>query len=452
MERVLKDMQNIVDKYISKFGVFDRLRFTLADKDELPSLQQKLQAHINNLTAYVAASNTLSTWASMDQARRKKPVQSESNDFSSELATIAEKQDKIQLALDRLLAGESPQKTADLTGQLAALGVPKEDMESLKTSYNQTRLQFRNPPTQAIQESNVQKAQKSMKSTGSILCVDSDNGGEEPGQCFLAMTYLTHSLARSVIAQCYLELVRTWTANNTGHWLFDRAGSGGIWVNTDFSKVALKKYATKPFLHTHVPASDAAITALAGPSGYFASIDGPKEKETILNRIRKHSSTGIRKGSFTTFDYILCFDKYTRTSLEELYGYAQKLGSNGGPPFKAKIVMLRNVNQINSKATPDILIKTATQVKVAIQRFLKTELNWSRPSGGLGMTGGPFRTKEIIVPEKKKELVMSKLNDIVKQSGCRIHVTISHSLHGQLVSIIGPMEALPLATTLVQNC
>lgn len=94
---------------------------------------------------------------------------------------------------------------------------------------------------------------------------------------------------RSIIAQAYMELLRSWTANVNGTWLFKRVDSAGINIKSHFrntdGKLSSDTYRIDPGRRCH----QGALDSLAGDKDYFASDDPPREKSAIFDRVRQHT-------------------------------------------------------------------------------------------------------------------------------------------------------------------
>ena len=261
------------------------------------------------------------------------------------------------------------------------------------------------------------------------------------------LTYIIQ--VSSIIAQTYLELVRIWTVNTTGDWLFKRVESAGVQVATKFSQ-SCSKFLKRPFHPGGDTPENAAIEAIAGRDEYFKST----EKDDVLARIRTHRSRGIDDWHFRKYDYMLCFSKSAFDALQVLETQCwKKNAKNPSHATPAKVLLVCNLvldGTVESltKAQVKVLVDT---IKSGLQDFLTKAYGWKRPQRSI--VQGPFRTQQIVLPSTKimglePDVVETKLHDIKNQTECRIRIT--HEKFGsQLFPITGRKEALPLAVSLL---
>jgi hypothetical protein len=175
--------------------------------------------------------------------------------------------------------------------------------------------------------------------------------------------------ARSIVTQTYLELVRSWTMNTTKQWLFARVDSAGRLI-------------PKAYNQDGPLASGEAIKAIAGDESHFWSKD-PDEKETILDRIRKHKSCGMADYKFQKYHYILCFDEASRVALEAMKSTVKEKEQDKAKAI-SKIYYLKSCEWFkDSSMKQDDLLKICGKLKVAIKEFLRLELGWERPLFGI---------------------------------------------------------------------
>lgn len=244
------------------------------------------------------------------------------------------------------------------------------------------------------------------------------------------------------MAQTYLELVRVWTMNTQKRWLFERVHSVGIRVPTELTKATLEvDKLDKAKAKKVVKATP--ITALGGDESYFKTKD-PNEKETILTRMREHSTVGLFDYHFETFEYILCFDKVTKILLEKM----KKLAEASLQAKDPQAVVKSNIYQLNCGSLDndedenvENLRKTAGKMKIAIKGFLKANFKWEKPA--IAISEGEWRTLQVLVSEEVKKKVKEdgKLKEVSKKKGVKI--MIGRDAGGKfLISISGPVAKL----------
>jgi KH domain len=290
-----------------------------------------------------------------------------------------------------------------------------------------------------------------------------------PSIPFLSASYAAdHSShpVRSIVAQAYLELIRAWTVNTTDRWLFGRVSSAGTNVRTQFStnvaKVPAWELPGRPVVENW-------ITELSGSRSYFWSEDGPREKETILNKIREWKRCGLRQLHFTRYLHILCFDKATYVILMKMKALAQDplapppLASektdkeqplSSGKDSKIVDSTIHFLGPQESFKVP--LAKTIEGVKLNIKNFLITQFNWVRPPNNMGIADGPNRTQFLWIQSGSIGRIIgkggAKRKSLEEQSKCRIIIgrqSPDEEVYGRMVAIVGKMAAVEKAKGLV---
>lgn len=88
----------------------------------------------------------------------------------------------------------------------------------------------------------------------------------------------------STVAHAYLELVRAWTVNNGGPWLFHRVDSAGIDIDTAFRRGPGKLAEDTKLIPGGKPCSMLALNGLFEDGSYFRTDDHPREKQSIFER------------------------------------------------------------------------------------------------------------------------------------------------------------------------
>jgi len=279
---------------------------------------------------------------------------------------------------------------------------------------------------------------------------------------------------RSIIAQTYLELIRVWTVNHNGVWLFNRVESAGVQVETKFARRAWKSKSKSLVKGGNSP-EKAALEAISGKDSYFRS----EAKNDILARIAQHKSRGIDNWHFRKYKYMLCFDKPVYEALTMLAEcYRERYGDLPSYTNLSKIILVKDVKSKTAaanldasdtsklvKSIKDVKSKTAAanldasdtsklvkSIKDGIKSFLHSEYDWQRPPSSI--TDGLYGTKQIVLPTGDIKLSLdekeTKLNEIASKTDCRIRIT-DEKFDDHLFSITGRKEALTFATSLLKE-
>ncbi|KAH8650815.1 hypothetical protein BGZ60DRAFT_420923 [Tricladium varicosporioides] len=253
------------------------------------------------------------------------------------------------------------------------------------------------------------------------------------------------TIARSMMAQTYLELLRVWTMNTQKRWLFERVHSVGIRVPTDLNKSFLGAEKLKE-AKAKEAVKDAPITAIAGEDSYFKTKD-PDEKGTILKHMRGHKTSGPTDYHFENFEHIICFDEETKKVLEKMKKLAEASLQDKSPPENVTSHIhwldcgsLKNDEDENMEN----LRKTAGKIKVAIKGFLKRNFQWEKPA--IAIADGEWRTLQVLVPEETQKKLKNDgkwtiTKEVSKKKG--VQIRIGRDAGAQyLVSISGPKGKL----------
>ena len=254
---------------------------------------------------------------------------------------------------------------------------------------------------------------------------------------------------RSIIAQTYLELVRVWTVNNSGEWLFNRVESAGVQIATKFAKRCFKSQ-PKFFVEGGKLPESAVLEAISGEKSYFRS----DEKNDILARIAQHRSRGLDNWHFRKYEYMLCFDKTAYENVTTLAKYCKKrYGDMPSYAKLSKIILIDDVKLKDAAANlnADATTKLVESIKNGIKNFLRAQYHWKRPP--LSISDGPFRTKQIVLLSIDVKLSPAeeeaKVKEISAKTDCRIRVT-DERFDSQLLTITGRSEGLALASSLLR--
>lgn len=468
IKEVLNRMQSIVIKYRDNKGqvnTLNKIKYNVLDKHEIADLVAKLEKRIVDLTTFLV----LQTWRMNHQMRpimdqilagtkqqqeRPKDQGSKRNlnaaqpsgaqkDKDTQI-TVPEQIDQVQAILDHVLQTEQPSSRKsqadqedtsveqELERQLGQAGINETFTNTLLEVMRGQRRQLTHP--EDIDPISYGAGRKRLEvPKGWIMAVDSYNE------------------VRSIIAQTYLELVRVWTVNNSGEqWLFNRVESAGVRVGTKFS---LRCFRSQPkfLVEGGKPPESAALDAIAGEKSYFES----EEKDDILARVGQHRSRGIDNWHFRKYEYMLCFDKSVYEHVRTLAAFCkERYGHLPSYANLSKVILVKNLRLKDAAAnlTAKDSTKLVDSIKDGIKGFLDTEYHWKRPP--LAMAGGPFRTKQIVLPNlgigpslAEKEV---RLHEISTKTDCRIRVT-DEKFDSQLFSITGRKEALSFASSLIRE-
>ena len=195
----------------------------------------------------------------------------------------------------------------------------------------------------------------------------------------------------------------------------------------------------------------AALEVISGKSSYIRS----EEKDDNLERVAQHRSRGIDSRHFRRYEYMLCFDRSVYESVTTLAERFQKrYGNSSSYADLSKIILIKDIIPTDSAANldTDSITKMVESIKDGIKSFLKTEYHWKRPP--LSITDGPFRTKQIVLPnvalKRSPAKVKAKLDEISTETDCGIRVT-DEGFDSLLFSVTGRSEALPVALSLLRE-
>lgn len=141
---------------------------------------------------------------------------------------------------------------------------------------------------------------------------------------------------------------------------------------------------------------------------------------------------------FYDWDYILYFDEPMGKVLRALNTAAQQ-SAPPGVVSTAKLVYLRGAERKSCLLMQD----TIDAVQISLKTWLKKELEWPWPPTKAHVRSGPWRTKELVIPEDAFETMFgvdgSEVGKVEARTGCKIKFADPHPLRQKrLVSIIGP--------------
>lgn len=477
IKKVLSAMNDIVNKYRDNEGrvnPFHRVKYSLWDKGEIANLVIKLEERTKDLTGFLV----VQTWKSTEQIRPlieqvltqirqdQEPAKSESRTASSgpqkEIsiqATRSDQIDQVQAVLDRVLQIERPN---DLLPDQEDISIEKEiarqlEQASIGSTFSEAFVKEINKQQKQLSHAedfdpiSYSRGKNPLEiPKGWIMVIDSYNEGNTETSDMALWISIDNIKVRSIIAQTYLELVRVWTVNNSGEWLFNRVESAGVQVETKFAKRCFKSQSNFLVKGGNPPES-AALEAISGKKSYFRS----EEKKDILARVAQHRSRGIDNWHFRKYEYMLCFDSSVYENVTTLAKYCKKkYGNSSSYANLSKVILIKDIRLKGSAANlnTDSTTKLVESIKDGIKNFLKIEYHWKRPP--LSITDGPFRTKQIVLLKVDVKLnpaeEEAKLDEISTKTDCRIRVT-DERFESQLLSVTGSSKALPFALSLLRE-
>ena len=479
IKKVLSTMKDIVNKYRDNEGrinPFHRVKYSLWDKGEIAKLAIKLGERTNDLTSFLV----LQTWDSTNQIRplieqvlaqichNQEPVKSQSRTKSlgpqEEIdiqATRSAQIDQVQAVLDKVLQTERPNESTLLPDQ-EDISIEKEivlqlEQASIGSTLSKALIELINKQRKQLSHaedfdpiSYTGGKNRLEIPKGWIMVIDSYNEGNTEISDLALWISIDNIQVRSIIAQTYLELVRVWTVNNSGEWLFNRVESAGVQVETKFAKRCFKSQ-SNILVKGGNPPESAALEAISGKKSYFRS----EEKNDILARVAQHRSRGIDNWHFRKYEYMLCFDRSVYESVTTLAKYCKKrYGNSSSYANLSKILLIKDIRLKDSAANlgTDSTTKMVESIKDGIESFLKAEYHWKRPP--LSITDAPLRTKQIVLLNLDVKLSPAeeeaKLDDISTKTDCRIRVT-DEKFDSQLLSVTGRPGNLPFASSLLKE-
>lgn len=467
IREVLHKIRDIVVRYRDTNGwrnAFDRAKYGIWEKGGVGDLVNELEQRTHNLTFSLIIQILIMTnqmrpqvdqiFTSLLQRKEHGSTDSPGKEEEATIcpipsgesknpALISNQIDQVKRILEQALNSEDS-SSANLSSDQGPGSIEKE----IETKLKQSGIDGNLAKSLLKSISEQQKQLVHPEDIDPISYIGGKNRLETPKGWIMVVDSFNE--VRSIIAQTYLELVRVWTANYKGEWLFNRVESAGVQVETDFSRRAWKSK-TEPLVKGGNSPEEAALKAISGAESHFRS----EEKQDILARVGRHKSRGIDHWHFRKYEFMLCFDKNVYEALKMLAKRCkEKYGHLPDYANMSKIVLVKDIrlqaacSNLDTKST-SILVES---IKDGIKSFLKTEYGWQRPP--IPIADGQFRTKQIVVRNDdikvKSEERGSKLNEVASRTNCRIRVT-DEKFDGQLFSITGRKESLSLASAVLRE-
>jgi len=244
----------------------------------------------------------------------------------------------------------------------------------------------------------------------------------------------------------YLELVRIWTLNTSGRWLFDRVISAGTHISTGHNKPLLEKLSL-PTRAGGDTVESGAIDAVAGRTWHNSG-----EKTAIITRMRRHRKRGIDEWRFRHYEYMLCFDQSSFNVVHALKEACKKKHANNSADADlAKVRLIADLPMENTVGSlrKEEVDKLVENVKTSIKGFLRGEMQWTEPTQGI--KNGPYRTVQIVLPTKKvMPMLGGLLGEIKRKTECRIWVTYYQNDEKKLLTVTGQKDTVNVAISLLQ--
>ena len=442
LKNVLQELKNLIMIWKSAWPkLHKRVLFLVFDLSDLPALREDLNEQMHSIDSLLNqashAGGRLSpkTMNEMERRLRKIIHSAKQHVVKHDTKCKAAKRAMKETGINKFNTPRLDlERQKQLISNMVQAGMSTADAEKVAVLYTQEL------------EKQMQEGGASQSETQAIKSPEWPESCAHYGILFVDRT----NGARSIMAQAYMELVRTWTANNQGPWLFGRVASAGLYVESEFRRNGGKLVEDEILQPSQQPALKKAVDTLAGPRDYFFSEDGPKEKETICNIIKQQKRQGIHANNFFQYHYILCFEQDVVDALQQLSNIAQK--TDPTKTSTSRILLLPGCEHLLSK-TP--FKPFVGPMRVALKNFLASELNWTRPNHKFA--NGPFRTRFLCIKTANQKTAIvgenwANLKKLSKLSQCRIHVSFRSKELGWVVAIVGPKAALPKAERLVKAC
>lgn len=246
------------------------------------------------------------------------------------------------------------------------------------------------------------------------------------------------------MAQTYLELLRSWTANTSesGRWLFERVGTAGVDVETRLSTAAGPAGAV---YKVGQPAQTVGLGTMAYRFG------DTRERRDIVTRVSRQTSRGLLVRHFYDIDWLLCFDRYTHEKLQRMQAIAE---SERPSATVSQIIPLLGGQWRTGLMAGDsgAVRKAGGEMKGLVRQFLVEKLAWEVPV--IGIQQGPRRTVQLVLPSKARAFSRdkgAKLRELREKTGCEMRMTFEGRNSDKLLSITGPKEKLEAAEQLVHQ-
>ncbi len=217
--------------------------------------------------------------------------------------------------------------------------------------------------------------------------------------------------------------------------MFQDVDSTGCFVESDFTKKHRREIGER-LVAPRVPTFKA-LAALAKRQRFES-----REKDEIIKRMQGRATQGLRENHFYDWDFILYFDESIGKILWALSTAAQQ-STPRGANSTAKLVYLAGIEWNSCLLMQD----TIDAVQISLRTWLKKEIGWIPLPTEARVQSGPWRTKELLIPDGAFATIFgadgSESKQIEARTGCKIKFADSYALgQKRLVSIVGPQESL----------
>ena len=254
--------------------------------------------------------------------------------------------------------------------------------------------------------------------------------------------------------------MRAWVVNTSDRLLFSHVSSAGTNIRTHFSTSIAKVPAWK---QPDGEVQEEWLKEISDKRPYFWSEDGPREKETLLNHMRKWKRTGIRKIHFRCFSHILCFDQDTYNILTKM----KALALSDIPRLDGELQWPLPFKGLKTEPTIHLLgpqasfmnipvAETVAGVRRHLKTFLSTQLDWVR-TASVGIADGPRRTQFLWVPASSVGRIIGKggsgLKYLREHHECQVIIYPFHGPEevkdGKMISVVGKKDKLEVAKQVI---
>lgn len=207
-----------------------------------------------------------------------------------------------------------------------------------------------------------------------------------------------YNVARSVVAEAYMNLLQGWTVGTGGGWRFKTIHSSGFFVRRRGGLVDLVEsmectYPSYklPMQEGKQPPNSTAMAALFDNAMFKYPF-----KDELKRIFEARRSRGVKNATFKSYDFVIAF---TNREYDNLMRLREAVTAREGRQSvtcggKGRIIHLGTYINGSRKGRPKEILSPAGegtreewnarvgQMKTALKRFLKQEMNWEQPKKG----------------------------------------------------------------------
>ncbi len=198
-----------------------------------------------------------------------------------------------------------------------------------------------------------------------------------------------------MVSQAYASLVREWTVRTQNRWRIAEMHSAGLYVKAQSDIVPVQDSLDLKMHKGGKAPNEVALAALFDNNFFNYAY-----KEQIKQSAWQHKARGLRRKTFSRYDYIILFNRLDRNVMERLRDATQRqLGKQFVNKDKGKLVLLgeygksgnaeiwepRKEGEEKTQKRED-WNRTVANIKLSFKAFLKKELGWVQPSKGANQT------------------------------------------------------------------